>query len=99
MSSLNPVRVVMLIDGVGIDLAMYEEQSGGNYSAGTALTGCLRVNADQISRFCLVVDEILEVMGLEDKYPRSYGEELKQLHQRDSGVVYDPMVICYDSLS
>jgi hypothetical protein len=68
MSSLNPVRVAMLIDRVGIDLAMYEEQSGCNYR-GTVLAGCLRVIANQISRFCLVVDGILEVMSLEGKLP------------------------------
>ncbi|KAL6232376.1 hypothetical protein BDW75DRAFT_243016 [Aspergillus navahoensis] len=51
-----------------VDVAMSDENVG-YHRAGTELVGCLRVVADQISRFCRVVDEIVEVLGWQGKLP------------------------------
>ncbi|KAL4816707.1 hypothetical protein BDW67DRAFT_184534 [Aspergillus spinulosporus] len=67
-----------------IDIAMYEKQSGGNCRAGTVLVGCLRVIADQISRLCLIVDEILRCWAWRANYPHSHGERLRHSHKTDS---------------
>ncbi|KAL4746797.1 hypothetical protein BDW72DRAFT_197324 [Aspergillus terricola var. indicus] len=52
-----------------IDIAMDKNQVDSSHRAGGVLVGCLHVIADQISRLCLVVDEILEVLDLEGKLP------------------------------
>ncbi|KAL4984185.1 hypothetical protein BDW68DRAFT_180918 [Aspergillus falconensis] len=73
----SPAREVLLYHLKGlhqtlersIDICMSDAKTVGNHPAGAVLVGCLGVAADQISRFCRVVDEILEVLGLEDKLP------------------------------